>query len=429
LAQHLFHSSLLFFTTMASPADSDTSRRSTRGQVRPREMPIKQWMIDLWDALGLNVEEQEKKLHIWKAAKSKTLAFGSVDETSGEDGVKLVQKARTLSSRQYVLHCSRTESIVASYEAEISKIPGLKYDEIGFSKPRSWKNQALLVVDGGKCRKGGKPDPEITSFIIVGLVNTNTNRIFTIVNNKEKEEIFNQIEPFLNIIDNISDPPQIFYRSEKGSSLVIALYDKARKMWEQFFTKNVSVVTKERFQVVTHLKLDTFDKLTRLKHVVEKEDWYKICMFLCPTDPEFIEGNTEELVEAVKLVENKVLHFSLMTMVDGYSLDQSVTGVDIIPAFRLWRYSFYQLFIRDTERRFRRFFLCKHHQGDNFMFQYNPSCDCVSAVPLWSAGDVAKRFFYIVPIEGLPCDRLPAFDSLTQLYEDLCSPPPMEVRP
>jgi len=414
---------------------SDASRKSPngKGRIRPREekrsdeLVLSPWMVEVWKALGFDAEEESRKPGVWKDARSKTLTFDYVDELDKKS--KVGQKPRTLSSRQYVLHCSRTDPAVKDYEEKISpELMNMRYEEIGFWKAHTWSNQVLVLVDGGKSKREGKSDLEITSFIIVALATIPLSGEKPEITT-DKNQIYAQIQSLLSNDQNDSDPPEIQYLSEKGpKSEVVFLYEKAKRTWEQLFTKNVSVVTKERFQVVTHLNQESFDKLTRLQHVVEREDWFKICMFLlCSLDPEAIGNDTREMDEAVELVKKKVLHFSLMTMVDDYSLSNTETGVDIIPAFRLWRYSFYMLFIRDSSQNVRRFYLCKHHKGDHFMFQYNPYTDHVTAFQITSEPDVNKVFFYIVPIEGVPCDPIPTFNSLTEVYNELRSSAPNPV--
>jgi len=386
------------------------------------------WAKAVWDSLGLNAEERTSP--IWSAGKSKTVAFKCFDESLGE------QIEYEMPNPQYVLYCRRDavrrderaspegdhECIVKKIERELPPFPeGDRHPDecIGFCKV-SGIDELLVVVDTKKRNK----DKEPTSFIIVALFRKGDLREdrFTI----DKSEIFGRIKVFLDVDLFNTDPPRVPPSDERSRRpQALLLYEKAESIWKELFTRS-TVVTKERFEDRTGIERDSYSLLTRFENCVEKEDWYKFCLFLCSCrDPQAIRDNQEELKEAIELTKNKVLHFSLMTMVDNYSLSASDFGgthVDIIPAFRLWRYSFYQLFVSAPSVPVHKFFLCKHHAGDPFIYQYNPYSDCIKLLPPSLPVDKKDRkFFYIVPIEdhteAVTSEYLPVFDSLGHVYK------------
>jgi len=385
------------------------------GKKRPRDSSdLKEWMIHIYNVLGFDPTNPEEGVHL-ENARSKTLFFVF-------DGVR-----RQITSRQYVLYTGEDD-----FDGTIKKIwksvreirADVSFKYVGFWRASSWDNKLLILIDRDWARKKStvESDGSPVAFEIVAMYAKGD--VVT-----DPRAFYNDIKPFLNILEDVSEPPEIdtsvcsdLLRNERPHSL--KLYEIAKSLWDVSFTKNVSVVAKSRFEVMIQIDSKLFSPLTRLQHVVEKEDWYKMAVFLSSEfngKKSFL--NKSEYEEAVRLVECGVLHFCLMTTIDDYEFDpeKKSVGVDIIPAFRFWKYGFYVLYVRKGTE-IHRFFLCKHYPGDRLMFSYEPFTDSIKVFPLRGDERVRRKFFYIVPRETSE-SGVPVFSSLsdvnTQITERL----------
>jgi len=290
---------------------------------------------------------------------------------------------------------------------------------IGFWRAHRWGDKLLILVDHGKIGNKLSDDGSPAAFEIVASLIKKKDKFEFIVGD---DELMNDLRPFLNITGNVSDPPKIIGSLSKRPFAESALIN-AREFWDKSFTKNAAAVTHGRFKAVTQLDQEVFEKLTRLKTVVDKEDWFKIAVYLSPNCDSLrsLSTNCEELREATELVKRNILHFQMMTAVEDFKIDEDGENrIDIIPAFRLWKYGIYSLFIR-KDKKVHRFFLCKHCAGDCTTLAYDPYKDFVMADEIRNKSYVNKKFFYILPnkFSASRDDEIPIFDSLTDVYNKI----------
>jgi len=401
------------------PADKANAFFPKAGVRRPRpsaRKSVEDWQKRIYTILGIDPDD-ESRTQSFYGARSKTIYFR-------HDGGK--EKIRQISSRQYVLY-TRVDNTLSLFD-DIRKKIFPKYRDskvIGFWRAQHSDNVVFILVDRDDLvRKKSQEEPG--AFQIVAMLKKLDERAGVIYD--DQSTMFTELRPFLNIVGNISDPPAIMYDpsdhepyAKEEKPFALRCFENAKSIWEGYFTKNVSVVTKGRFQAMTGLK--AFDKLTRLQNVVEKEDWFKIAVFLSPdcTPMKSLVRNDTVFDEATRLVDAKYLHFSLITNIEEYSLARAEHPVNIIPAFRLWKYGMYMLFIQDETDRglHHRFLLCRHFAEDPYLFYYNPYSDTVGVFRVPDSAAQKRAFFYIVPRAVRSDGHIFVFDSLDDVVRTL----------
>lgn len=409
---------------------------SESAQVRGRKTKsekIPEWKSSIYSDLGLDAAVQEK-LGYFNDARSKTIYFFTERE-----------KERKISTRQYIPYiykddalklCKNTDKCYSKLNmiCKFCQNLGVRFNVIGFWRASNWRNELLILINRNDLARGAKSKSEPAAFKVVALLE---NEKVT----SEEKIIYNKLKPLLNIVENPSAPPEILYSPfvEKKwcPPMSCKIYEAAKKFWEvRLFNKQDAAVTKGQFEIKLKDKEVTIDEkclncLTRLKTVVEKEDWLKIAVFFSLDAADIRTGlnsNAKGFIEAKKLTDEGILHFSLITHIDEYCLDMipPTQKVVIIPAYRLWQYGFYMLYARpEVGGKFERFFLAKHCNNDPFLMSYEPFIDKIEAILISDKEKElkSKQFFYIVPRRPVNAEefikQLVAFESLSNVVSSI----------
>lgn len=365
------------------------------------------WKDRVWYILGIEGQAWGEE------AKSKTIHFH-------EDGHQT-----PISSRQYVLFADPQDAHVKDIADRLGRA-WRPEERVGLWVPAAWDKEQMLVLRGALSAEGKSKKPDTPpSFEVVGLVVLRDStqapgpaRYDVVADPRAVRE---RVYPFL-VIDDCSRPPQPLAppgAEARGRADPGALVASAEALWLARLGKDVAAATLSCFL----LKFPPFRlpgaraclaRCTRLRDVVEREDWCKIAVFCAPAweRADALCADPRELAAVARL---PFVRLALLSNVDNDRAAAAAHGLALVPAFRLWRYAIYLLLVARAGA-CHRFFVARHCPRAPWLFAYDPARDSLALAPVPPAL-LDRHFYYIVPYTPEQHPRVPIFSSLSELRD------------